>query len=68
MHLEKTKVMCNKHVNKDNVIVYGKTIEEVDSYVYLGKMVTKGYDQIQEMKRRIGQGWNATSCETKMCQ
>ena len=35
MHLGKTKVMCNKHVNKDDVIVDGKKIEEVDRYVYL---------------------------------
>ena len=65
--------MCNKHVNKDDVIVDGKKIEEVDSYVYLGQMVTKDHDQIHEMKRRIGQdgvrsvNWT-TSCETKMCQ
>ena len=44
---------------KDDVIVDGKKIEEVDSYVYLGQMVTKDHDQIQEMKRRIGQGWSA---------
>ena len=32
MHLGigKTKVMCNKHVNKDDVIVDRKKIEEVD--------------------------------------
>ena len=59
MHLGKTKIMCNKHVNKDDVIVDGKKIEEVDSYVYLGQMVTKDHDQRQEMKRRIGQGWSA---------
>ena len=59
MRLGKTKVMCNEHVNKDDVIVDGKKIEEVDSYVYLGQMVTKDHDQIQEMKRRIGQGWSA---------
>ena len=47
--------MCNKHVNKDDVIVDGKKIEEVDRYVYLGQIVTK----VQEMKRRIGQGWSA---------
>ena len=39
----------------------------------LGTMVTKDHDKIQEMKRRIGQGWNAfckldNICETKMCQ
>ena len=62
MHLKKTKVMCNKHVNKDDVIVDGKKIEEVDRYVYLGQMVTKDHDQIQEMKRRIGQGWS-TFCK-----
>ena len=59
MHLGKTKVMCSKHVNKDDVIVDGRKIEEVDSYVYLGQMVTKNHDQIQEMKRRIGQEWIA---------
>ena len=59
MHLGKTKIMCNKHVNKDDVIVEGKKIEEVDSYAYLGQMVTKDDDQIQEMKRRIGQGWSS---------
>ena len=51
--------MCNKHVNKDDVIVDGKKIEEVDRCVYLGQMVTKDHDQVQEMKRRIGQGWRA---------
>ena len=59
MHHGKTKIMCNKHVNKDDVIVDGWKIEEVDSYVYLGQMVTKDHDQIQEMKRRIGQRWSA---------
>ena len=55
----KTKIMCNKHVNKDDVFVDGKKFKEVHSYVYLGQMVTKDHDQIQEMKMRIGQGWNA---------
>ena len=59
MHLGKTKIICNKHVNKDDVIVDGKKIEEVDSYVYLGQIVTNDHDQIQEIKRRIGQGWSA---------
>ena len=59
MHLGKTKVMCNKHVNKDNVIVNERKIKEVNRYVYLGQMVTKDHDQVQEMKRRIGQGWSA---------
>ena len=59
VHLEKTQIMCKKHVNKDDVIVNGKKSEEVDRYVYLGKMVTKHHVQVQEMKRRIGQEWGA---------
>ena len=35
MHLGKTEVMCNKHLNKDDVIVVGKKIEEVNRYVCL---------------------------------
>ena len=59
IHLRKTKVMYNKHVNKDDVIVHEKKIQKVDKYVYLGQMVAKDLDQVQEMKRRIGQGWRA---------
>ena len=58
MYLGNAKVMYNKHVNKDDVIVDGKQIEEVDRYVYLGQMVTKDDDQVEGMKR-IRQGWNA---------
>ena len=36
MHLGKTKVICNKHVKKDNVSIDEKKIEGVDRYVYLG--------------------------------
>ena len=49
-HYKKTKVMRNKHVNKDDVIVDGKKIEEVDGFVSLEQMVTKDHDQVQEMK------------------
>ena len=56
MHLGKTKVTRNKHVN-DNVIVDGKKIEEIDWYVYLRNVVNKDHNQVQEMKRRFRQGW-----------
>ena len=59
MHLGKTKVMCNKQVNKDNVIVDWRKIEEVDRYIYLRQMVSKDHYQVQEMKSGIGQGWSA---------
>ena len=58
VHAGKTKVMCNKHINKDDVIVDGKKIEEIDRYIYL-RQVAKDHDQVQEMKRRIGQEWSA---------
>ena len=35
LHLGKTKVLCNKHVNKHDVIVDGKKIEEVDRHYIL---------------------------------
>ena len=59
IHLGKTKVMCNKHVNKDDVIVNSKKIEKVNTYIYLWQRVTKDHDQVQETKRRIEQGWRA---------
>ena len=33
IHLRKTKIMCNKDVNMDDVILDGKEIDEVDRYV-----------------------------------
>ena len=51
--------MCNKHVNKDDVTVDEKKFEKVDRYIYLGQIVPKDHGQVQEMKRRIGQGWRA---------
>ena len=59
MHLGKTKIMCNKHVNKDDVIVMERRSRRLTVMYILRQMVTKDHDQIQEMKRRIGQGWSA---------
>ena len=56
MHLGKIKVMCNKHVNKDDVVVDEKKIKEVNWCVCRMQMVTKDQDQVQGMQRRIGQG------------
>ena len=59
--LGKTKVMMNQHANMAAVIVDGKTIEEVKSYVYiyLGRTVTKDCDLQSEIKWRIRLGWAA---------
>ena len=37
MHLGKTEVMFNDHVNKSTITVDCKIIEDAGSYVYLGK-------------------------------
>ena len=59
MHLGKTKVMCNPAVNKTDININGRKIEEVDNYIYLSQMVTKDHDQEQELRCRIGLGWTA---------
>ena len=41
------------------MIVNGKKIEEVDRYAYLGQMMTKNRDDVQEMKKRTSQRWSA---------
>ena len=53
------QVMRNKHVNKDDVIADWKKIEEVDRYVYLGRLQLRTIGYLQEVRRRPGQGWNA---------
>ena len=53
--------MCNKHVNKDDDCDCRWKEDRGDwtDMSNLGQMVTKDHDQVQEMKRRIGQGWSA---------
>ena len=59
MHLGKTKVMCNPAVNKTDIKINGRKIEEVDYCICLGQMVTKDHDQEQELRCRIGLDWTA---------
>ena len=57
MNIKKTKVMmCNKL--KDYAItVQGKTIEKVDSYIYLGKKISLENETAGEVNRRIQLAW-----------
>ena len=41
MHPGKTKAMCNPAVNKTDININERKIEEVDNYIYLGQKVTK---------------------------
>ena len=59
MNLGKTKVMFNEHAKKCTITVDGETIKKVDTYVYLGKTVTKDFDLIPEIRKRITLGWAA---------
>ena len=43
------------------ITVDGKNVNEVDSFIYLGKRLTKDGDIRQEIKRRIALGWAAFS-------
>ena len=56
MHLGKTKVMFDEHAKKCTITVNGETIKEFDSYVYLGKTVTKDDDLLPEIGKRITLG------------
>ena len=57
MHLGKTKVMFNDHVNKSTKTVDDKIIEEADSCVCLGKTLTRDVGLRPEIRRRIALGW-----------
>ena len=60
MHLGKTKAMCNPAVNKTDININGRKIEEDDNCIYLSQMVmTKDHDKEQELRHRIGLGWTA---------
>ena len=59
MRLGKTKVMFNEHAKKCTITVNGETIKEFDSYVYLGKTVTKDDDLLPDIRKRIALGWAA---------
>lgn len=52
IHLGKTKVRFNKHTIPAPVTVDGKSIEEIDSYVCLGKMMAKKGDLLSEISRK----------------
>ena len=59
IHLGKTRVMCSPVLNKTDISINGRKIKKVDSYIYLGQMVTKDHGQEQELRCRIGLGWTA---------
>ena len=45
--------MFNKHTTPANIVVDGTTIDQVESYIYLGRIITQDCSLLLEIKRRI---------------
>ena len=56
----KTKIMFNDKVTPNEIKINGKTLEEVEECVYLGKRITLKKDHDDEIKRRIKIGWKTS--------
>ena len=59
LHLGKTKAMFNKHAAPANVVVNAMNIEQVESYIYLGRTILQDGNLLQEVKKRMKLGWAA---------
>lgn len=57
MNLQKTKVMFNACIKKENIKIQDNIIEEVQKYVYLGQEMTMNSNMENEINRRIRAGW-----------
>ena len=53
LHLGKTKVMFDKHATPANIVEDGTTIEQVKSYIYLGRTIMQVNSLLPDTKRRI---------------
>ena len=51
--------MLNKHGTPANILVDCTTIEQVESYIYLGRTIKQDGNLLPEVKRRIKLGWAA---------
>ena len=54
-----TKIMGNIYANKNyfKISVEGVELTLVESYIYLGQLLTTDNNITKEISRRIGQGW-----------
>ena len=58
--MNKTTVLCNKHVHQRLVIVEGSVLEEVQSYVYQGQMISLAPTDFEtEINELIQAGWKS---------
>ena len=59
MNLDKTRIMRNEFTEDVRIKVDNREIEDVNSYTYLGQIITNDHDQTKELRKRIGLGWSA---------
>ena len=57
MNIKKTKVMMSNRLQDYTITVKGKTIEKVNSYMYLGKRISVENETAGEVNRRIQLAW-----------
>ena len=57
MNIKKTKVMLSRKLQNHLITVDGTRIENVESYIYLGKNITLDNDTPAEVARRIQLAW-----------
>ena len=57
MNQSKTMVMFNDKVTPQAIKIDGKTLDQVDEYIYLGQLIKLKKDHGSEIKRRIKIGW-----------
>ena len=60
INLTKTNSMSTDKIQKPmNIKIYGKTLEQVTEFIYLGHKLSSSGDQKIALKHRIGLGWAA---------
>ena len=60
MYKSKTKVMYNKHCQRQPIEMGREIIDEFEEYVYLGQIITSD-GNMEKINRRIWLGWAAYS-------
>ncbi len=59
MNMNKAKIMYNKHLIGQQIMIGNKALKLVEEYTYLGQMVSANPAHEKEIRRRIGIGWSA---------
>uniref|UniRef100_A0A7I4Z5R5 Reverse transcriptase domain-containing protein n=1 Tax=Haemonchus contortus TaxID=6289 RepID=A0A7I4Z5R5_HAECO len=59
INMKKTKCMRNEYSDRNPVYLQGEPLEDVDEYVYLGRLLNMKNDLKSELMRRKKAGWAA---------